>query len=648
MGRLPLVCTPGKLHNPPIRFPPLEFTMTPNAGNPTHDGSGPVLRSDLPDSTSYAGRNGIVLDLPEHTFQPPSPDDPTRMPIERVQALSPEQILEALRNGDESIFPSVARPSASAGALFSAQDAHINQVVDIATASFVSKGLFSQAVHPDLQAVVNPADDQDQNGNRSDPVPESRALVAEARPASLPPAVRGTAFSRHALAEWATRPTITELDPRHVIEQIQHGRRINVYRRMSGDYTYRFQPEPAHVHPQLVLIETYRLSSFLGAYGAGRTLKTFSLFPGERTTISVKTFRNTESETKAASSILDSFSQESADDFETSVLQENSSKSASEESFEYHAEAEASASWGFGSASVSGGTKGGTAAQREEFSKNVTNALRKHSSKASSKREMEVNTSTAVRASAGEETSIEREIENINVSRTLNFIFRQMNQEHISLLHLVDVRVAYWEGRAESVHEVPLSKLDELLELHVRPEKQAATRELILDQIRTVFDYQDQLVDPPLVEERVIDDHDSFLRFRKDATSTYTDETGNSITVPGAIVAATKNVMRTEGIVVDALLGQGEALDTYSRGLQETSVHERELDNAAQQARLDREALARDIVTREDEDAAQVYRELFPTAVQLPGTISVSAGDGIDVSLPGNGHAAASSLTGQG
>ena len=41
---------------------------------------------------------------------------------------------------------------------------------------------------------------------------------------------------------------------------------------------------------RLLIVETLTLSSFLGAYGAGRVLRTFSLLPGERTTISLKTF----------------------------------------------------------------------------------------------------------------------------------------------------------------------------------------------------------------------------------------------------------------------------------------------------------------------------------------------------------------------
>jgi hypothetical protein len=604
-------------------------------------GKPPILSYNVPDSTSYSGRNGIVLELPEDVFlrRAGVPDERgARLPIEEVRELPAERILELLRVGDERVFPNAARPSATAAGLFSAQEAVFGGTLDIATASLVGQGLFSREARPDLAPLVNPA-----AGDDSGPVIERGPRDGEAAPraaavaaTSLPPAVRGTAFTAHALAEWGSRPKITDLDPRHVVEQLKTGKRLNVYRRLSGDYTYRFQEEPTRIRPQLVLVETYRLSSFLGSYGAGRTLKTFSLLPGEKTTISVKTFRKTESESKNASSVLDSFTKESADDFENSLMQENSDKRATQESFEYHAEAEASASWGWGSAKVSGGVKGGTASQREEFTKNVSNALQKHSSKASSKRDVQVNTSTEVRESSGEETSIVREIENINVGRTLNFVFRQMNQEHVSLLHLVDVKVAFWNGLAESVREVPLSGLDDLLESVVVPERIDEVRDTVLAQLQTIFDHQDQLVDPPLVEERKLGDGDSYLRFRKELTSTYTDETGNEFTVPGAIVAVTKNVMRTEGIIVDAILGQGEALDGYSRGLQESSVRQRRLDNDWQQARLVREALARDIVAQENEKASRIYQAVFPAAVQLPGTISVSAGDGVDVAVPGD------------
>ena|GEM_PF-6675129 len=71
---------------------------------------------------------------------------------------------------------------------------------------------------------------------------------------------------------------------------LNSGHRLNFYRSLTGALTYNYVPEPQAARPRLYLIETYRLSSFLGSYGAGRILKTFTLLPGEKTKISVKTF----------------------------------------------------------------------------------------------------------------------------------------------------------------------------------------------------------------------------------------------------------------------------------------------------------------------------------------------------------------------
>jgi hypothetical protein len=242
--------------------------------------------------------------------------------------------------------------------------------------------------------------------------------------------------------------------PDDVASAAQSDLRLNIYTSLFGMLKYLFIPEPQVARPRLYLIETYRLSSYLGSYGAGRTIKTFSLLPGEKTKISIKTYMKRESDAKSASSILDSFTQESADDFERNVQNEQTDKRNYAKTFEYHAEAEASCSWGFGSAKVSGGVKGGTNSAREEFAKNVSNSVQKHAAKASAKRDVQINTSYEVKEETGEETSIEREIQNINVSRTLNFVFRQMNQEFITILHLVDVRVGFFNGFAESKREV--------------------------------------------------------------------------------------------------------------------------------------------------------------------------------------------------
>lgn len=131
---------------------------------------------------------------------------------------------------------------------------------------------------------------------------------------------------------------IQSLSPDEVATQIKNGLKLNVYRNMYGDLVHNYIPaKPKVIRLRIVLVETYKLSSFLSAYGAGRTIKTFSLLPGEKTKISVKTYHKTETSSKQASSILDSYTKESSEDFENAVSSENYTKQNESESFEYHA-----------------------------------------------------------------------------------------------------------------------------------------------------------------------------------------------------------------------------------------------------------------------------------------------------------------------
>ena len=390
------------------------------------------------------------------------------------------------------------------------------------------------------------------------------------------------------------------------------GNRLNVFQTMSGATAYNFLPEPV-LKPTILLVERYRLSSFLGQYGVGRTIQTFSLLPGERTTLSISSYKRSETRSVLASSILDSYTEEKADEFESSVMAEQSSQDNSAKNYEYHAEAEAKVGWGFGSAQASGGVSGGTTSAREEFAKNVSSATEKHVASASAQRDMEVNTTEETTVSTGEETAITREIQNINVSRTLNFVTRQMNQEFVTLVHLVDVRVAFFNGYAESRDEVPLPELDLLLDAYIVPERRAEVRTAIINELKLVRDYQDTVV--PVVEEVAYPGSPSrkYWRFRKDVVSRYSDAaTGLEIDVPGFILNSRKLVMRTDGVVVESLLGEANALDDYSTGMQAEKVRGERLANDRTQLDLDLEALRQDILKRNDQSAASLYATLYP------------------------------------
>lgn len=419
---------------------------------------------------------------------------------------------------------------------------------------------------------------------------------------------------------------LRSIQPSTMAREMLDGRVPIAHYTMGGRPTVSYVIAPPTVKPKLMLVERYRLSTFLGNYGAGRTVKTFSLLPGEQTTISVKTFRKTAEERQEASSILDSYTTETAEEFEESVTAEQSHKEEHEQSFAYHAEAKAEAKWGWGNASASGGVKGGSNSARQESAKNIATATSKHAAEASAKREVEIDTNYEVREETGEETSIERKLENINLSRTLNFVFRQMNQEFITLLHLVDVRVGFTNGGFAvrpatgtlggiEYQEVALPDLDELLEDVIVEDQRDQVRQLIEDELSNIFDYRGEL--RSLVENVELpgaDSEQTYLRVNPDLQATYEDETGNEFTVPGIILSAEKNVMRTDGIAVEALLGGGEALDDYAQDLQTEEVRRRLLENEERSTNINRERLAQSLVEDGDEAAVDRYSRLFMTS----------------------------------
>ena len=81
--------------------------------------------------------------------------------------------------------------------------------------------------------------------------------------------------------------------------------------------------------PRIAVLETWELRSYLGDYGLGRTLQTFSLLPGERTTITLSTWRTEAATREDASSIFDSSDTAAQTRFSSSLA--DSSGSASQD-----------------------------------------------------------------------------------------------------------------------------------------------------------------------------------------------------------------------------------------------------------------------------------------------------------------------------
>jgi hypothetical protein len=201
---------------------------------------------------------------------------------------------------------------------------------------------------------------------------------------------------------------------------------------------------------------------------------------------------------------------------------------------------------------------------------------------------------------------------------------RKKMHEFITLLHLTDVRVAFWDGEPDAAvsirKEVSLPELQTLLDDFVK--EPDTVRQAIEDQLTSIIDYEGNFVDDFVEEMELKDRTGAPLQPRRKywrvnpkkikEGSEYTDETGNRFRVPGIILSANKYVMRTEGVIVEALLGQGDALDDYSHGLQDESVRAKQLANALMETEVQNKALGRKVIGEKDEEAAKIFERVFP------------------------------------
>lgn len=174
------------------------------------------------------------------------------------------------------------------------------------------------------------------------------------------------------------------------------------------------------------------------------------------------------------------------------------------------------------------------------------------------------------------------------------------------------------ESTRASYQEVTLSQMDGLLRQVIRADRVDDVRREIVAVLSNVFDHQD--VPHAMVEERTLTGPDgtplpngSYLRVPTGHVSTYSDPaTGTEIRVPGIILAALRNVMRTDGMFCDAILGQGEALDTYSQGLQDAAVDAKALANDQQRALTEKERLGQQLIRDGSTSLASVWSTIYP------------------------------------
>ncbi len=197
-----------------------------------------------------------------------------------------------------------------------------------------------------------------------------------------------------------------------------------------------------------------------------------------------------------------------------------------------------------------------------------------------------------------------------------------MNQEFLTLLHLVDAKIGYTSGLPGSYLDGSTSQLDDFLKPIIQ--NQAAgeiIKEGIVDYLCFVIDYKGDVV--PFLERKKINAPNpifpkrplniEYIKTRSDMVSTYDNKVSNlHKEVPGIIVSAQLNVMRTEGVFVEALLGQGDALDAYSHGLQDEAVREKQLKNDLKEKEIAKMELANSVIDNDETSKAKLFEQIYP------------------------------------
>jgi hypothetical protein len=380
-----------------------------------------------------------------------------------------------------------------------------------------------------------------------------------------------------------------------------------------------FLTEPVAVAPQgsreLFLIEDYRLTSFLGRYGIGRTVSTLSLLPGEETAISLKTWATTSTTRTDTSSVVDSEDNEVSNKFASTLATEATDTQTQQDASAWNVAASAEAKFIWGSASVSAGASGQSQSDREQFARTATEQVSENARKARSARVTQVTSSTTTSITTGQEDVTERLLRNVNLRRTLNFMFNELNQEYVTRLHMTGVRLAEaTPGEQGTWTEYPLSQLSDLLHDAIKSQYYTEVATNVIGAIATVNDHALTPVHP--LELLTVNADGSItamtvtsatqlgpdllplpgtrnsLRWRPGplaGAGSTTQQKDDQFAVDGVLLSEQKIVMPTGSVIVDAALGKHDALDEYAMRAQEAQL--RDSENSARRERLLNDAL---------------------------------------------------------
>lgn len=201
-----------------------------------------------------------------------------------------------------------------------------------------------------------------------------------------------------------------------------------------------------------------------------------------------------------------------------------------------------------------------------------------------------------------------RTLENFNKSRTLNFVFRQLNQAYTTVTYLHSIRIGYTNGYLEDSRLVELENIDSLLEEVVAAPHIATVRNILLKPYCTVFNYERQ--PKQFIKKFTANLDDCLGTGSNDVLEMYIKnpeltDTAGPVTIKGVILNVQEEILRTDSLIVDAILGQGDALDCFNLRIQDAEAERAYLQNAQMQVDMnlkqDEMALKRDTQQTEND-----------------------------------------------
>jgi hypothetical protein len=321
------------------------------------------------------------------------------------------------------------------------------------------------------------------------------------------------------------------------------------------------------LHPQLFLVETYRLTSLKTAQGKGASVSSVPLLPGEEKTFEIRTSFKTTSDVTSTTTVMESQDTVVANNFNDHV-KDSSTNSGSTDSADYHMDANfhGDASVGIGSGEVNAqlGVKGGSNEVRSDFGKAVENSVDKQIGQTSASRRQSVNDSASHTSTDVQTDTVSTDkVKNPNPTHTVTVLWFQLLDQYTSFLSLVDVGVAFKTTDVSLNQQVALHDLDKLLNEVVDPAKVSRIRQAIKGELEVILDFEDEVRN--IVEEVPFGPNHTLLRLRQNLQSTYVlkDGDGNAVRnihVDGVLLKAMTKVIPSRQMVNDLLVGEVSAV----------------------------------------------------------------------------------------